>query len=111
MLENTDVSSTAKILTTMPCQNFTSLITDAEFSAFSWYQEAIANTSALVLIHKQDDPFKGGLDLALGYAMGFQTGNFRGVFGVMFSTKAMRRIIHPLISRSDTVRFFKEKYI
>lgn len=98
MLEDSNIPN-SKILATMPGQNFTTNITSTEFSAFDWYQKAIGNTSQLILIHKQEDPFKGGIDLALGYVMGFKTGNLRGAFGVHFNTDAMKGLLNPLIYR------------
>jgi hypothetical protein len=99
MIEDTS-GTNIKILATMPGQNFTTDITSAEFSAFSWYQAAIANTSDLVKIISKLDPFNGGIELELGYAMGFQTGNLRGAFGVHFNKDSLEELIDDLVLRA-----------
>lgn len=99
MLEDTS-GADIKILATMPGQNFTTDITSAEFSAFAWYQSAIANNSELVKIVDQTDPFNGGIEIVLGYAMGFQTGNLRGAFGVHFNKDAMEGLVDDLVLRA-----------
>lgn len=103
MVEDTSEAD-SKILATMPGQNFTTDITSTEFSGFDWYQNAIGNTSEFMMIHKTDDPFNGGVDLALGYVMGFETGNLRGAFGVFFNTKAIKDLLNPLIYRTSSTK-------
>jgi hypothetical protein len=100
MLEDTS-GVNMQMLATMPGQNFTTDITSAQFSAFSWYEEAITNTSKLISIIKQDDPFNGGINLVLGYVMGFQTGNLRGVFGVHFNENQIERLVYDLVERAS----------
>ena len=91
MLEVDDGSGTTQqVLATMPGQYFNSDITSTQFTSFSWYQEAIANNSQLVTIKKQDDPFNGGLDLAVGYAKGFTSGDIQGAIGVLYSTDTIK---------------------
>lgn len=100
MLEEADGTTPPKrILATMPGQNFTKDITNDEFAAFTWYQEALADTNKLVFIHKQADPFNGGIQFAIGYCMGFRVGTLRGVVGVQFNTIQMERLILPLFYR------------
>ena len=68
MLEENDGSGVTKqILATMPGQYFTQNITSSEFSSFSWYNEALSNKTKLVKILKQNDPFYGGMDFAVGF--------------------------------------------
>lgn len=100
MLEDTS-GTDVKILATMPGQYFSTDITSTQFSSFSWYTSAIADTTQLIKIDRQSDPFNGGLDLAVGFVMGFTSGTLRGVVGVHYNTYAIQQLVYPLFDRSS----------
>ena len=94
MLEDTSTSS--KMLATIPGQSFNQPLSDAEFSNFPWYENAVSSNN-LVMISKSTDPFYGWIPEAIGFWKGFKIGTtMQGAVGVFFNASQIETLLSPL---------------